>query len=68
MRTCVSFLIVESIRNGMSVQEACVSGIRRIQALVPKKPTLDTMHTKLVVGVIAMDKHGNVSDYCSVMV
>eukprot|EP01040_Poterioochromonas_malhamensis_P000558 gene558-598_t len=60
MRTCVSFLIVESIRNGMSVQEACVNGIRRIQALVPKKPTLDTMHTKLVVGVIAMDKHGNV--------
>jgi hypothetical protein len=61
MRTCVSFCIVENIRRGMSVQEACAEGLRRIKALKPKNQNLATMHPKLVVGVIAMDKFGNVS-------
>jgi isoaspartyl peptidase/L-asparaginase-like protein (Ntn-hydrolase superfamily) len=63
MRTCVSFCIVENIRRGMNVQEACVEGLRRIKALKPKRHNLATMHPKLVVGVIAMDKFGNVSVY-----
>jgi isoaspartyl peptidase/L-asparaginase-like protein (Ntn-hydrolase superfamily) len=60
MRTCVSFLIVECIRNGMTAQDACVEGVKRVLRLKPRKPSVETMSSKLVIGVVAMDIHGNV--------
>jgi hypothetical protein len=44
----------------MTVQDACVEGVKRVLRLKPKKTTLETMHHKLVIGVIAMNIHGNV--------
>lgn len=76
MRTCLCFLVVEYIRNGASVGEACRKGIQRLRQLKPLHlfpgqdaavtcsggvSTQDTMHPSLVVGVVAMDTHGNVS-------
>lgn len=76
MRTCLSFLVVEFMRNGASVGEACRKGIERIKQLKPLHTFVgqsaeitcsigvsaqDTMHSSLVVGVVAMDIHGNVS-------
>ena len=67
MRKCLSFLVVEYIRDGLSPQEACVKGIERIRKLpravkddkfiVKEKPK---MYPALTVGIVAMDRHGNV--------
>ena len=58
MRTCLSFLVVELMRQGLTAQQACREGIRRMkEELVLSK---QSMHDKLTVGIIAMDKHGNV--------
>ena len=43
---------------GLSVRDACVGGIARLKALKPPTSTLGKMHPKLVVGIVAMDKHG----------
>ena len=55
MRTLGSFLIVELMRQGMSPQEACEEGIRRIV----KK--IDVEHMQ--VGYIAVNKAGEVGAY-----
>src|SRR4051812_39414102 len=93
MRTCLSFLVVEYMRQGISVGEACKKGIERLLQLQPlhtftsgtssagvsgsvgavgsgvdrTAPSMETMHSTLVVGVMAMDKYGNVSacSFCS---
>lgn len=57
MRICLSFLVVEYMRNGKNVQEACRLGIQRLKALVPPRDK-DTMHSTLVAGVVAMDRYG----------
>jgi N4-(beta-N-acetylglucosaminyl)-L-asparaginase len=72
MRTCLSFLVVEFMRQGCSVQEACRRGIERVLELEPVPVPVvgrgdgadvqqQTMYSKLTVGVIAMDALGNVS-------
>ena len=59
MRVCLCFMVVEYMRHGMAVNEACAAAIRRIQAL--PSPAGGTMHAEqLVVGVVAMDKDGNI--------
>lgn len=72
MRTCLSFLVVEYMRQGKEVDEACRLGIARLEALVYKpsssspssssssKVSAEKMHDRLTVGVVAMDTHGNV--------
>ena len=69
MRTCLSYLVVESMRQGHSPQEACRLGIERLYELSPKfNPDSTTaprtgetsMHTKLTVGVIAMSPLGEI--------
>ena len=70
MRTCLSFLVVEYMRQGKEVDEACRLGIARLEALVYKpsssspssssKVSAEKMHDRLTVGVVAMDIHGNV--------
>lgn len=59
MRTCISFMVVEYIRHGTPVQEACRLAIERLQRLPPSYGT-DKMHTSLVVGIVAMDRFGNI--------
>lgn len=56
VKTVGSFLIVELMRQGMSPQEACEEGVRRI---VAKNPTLDFQ-----VGFIAINKQGQTGGYC----
>lgn len=100
MRTCLSFLVVEYMRQGISVGEACKKGIERLLTLQPlhtftasssfassdggscgsggascgasstdrTAPSLETMHSTLVVGVVAMDKFGNVRVFCAVLI
>ena len=79
MRTCLSFLVVELMRQGKSPQEACRLGISRMleletayattshpnpdQSMKSSLKTTTTMHTGLVVGVVAMDPLGNVEHY-----
>ena len=79
MRTCLSFLVVELMRQGKTPQEACKLGIARMLELETAyattshpnpdqsrrtPPTMTTtMHTGLVVGVVAMDPLGNVELY-----
>lgn len=83
MRACLCFLVVEFMRSGDSVGEACTKGVQRLLKLRPLHsfaPTSSTasaaaagtcsggitpgsgstMHPTLVVGIVAMDKHGNV--------
>ncbi len=83
MRACLCFLVVEYLRSGDSVGEACRKGVQRLLKLRPLHsftastsstavaggtcsggitPGSDssTMHPTLVVGVVVMDKHGNV--------
>ena len=66
MRTCLSFLVVEMMRQGKSPQEACSIGIQRMMELETTYNTealssLNRMHGQLVVGVIAMDASGKVN-------
>jgi N4-(beta-N-acetylglucosaminyl)-L-asparaginase len=58
MRVCLSFMVVEYMRHGYSVKDACAASIKRIMALKPASPI--GMHSSLTVGVIAMDKVGNI--------
>ena len=65
MRTCLSFIVVEMMRQGKSPQEACSIGIRRMMELETTYNSAalsqaNRMHGQLVVGVIAMDPSGNV--------
>lgn len=55
MKTVGSFLIVELMRQGMSPQEACEEGIKRIA----KKIDI----TDMQVGYLAIDKNGNYGAY-----
>lgn len=56
VKTVGSFLIVELMRQGMSPQEACEEGVRRI---VAKNRELDFQ-----VGFIALNKAGETGGYC----
>ncbi|MDH3697712.1 MAG: N(4)-(beta-N-acetylglucosaminyl)-L-asparaginase [Flavobacteriaceae bacterium] len=56
VKTVGSFLIVELMRQGLSPQEACEEGVRRI---VAKNPTLDFQ-----VGFIAINKQGQTGGFC----
>ncbi|MBT8236366.1 MAG: N(4)-(beta-N-acetylglucosaminyl)-L-asparaginase [Bacteroidia bacterium] len=56
VKTVGSFLIVELMRQGMSPQQACEEGVRRI---VAKNPELDFQ-----VGFIAINKQGLTGGYC----
>lgn len=79
MRGCLSYLVVEFMRQGLSPQEACTRTIERLLNLphLPGQDSSDNGNTSasasdenskkasmheasLVVGVIAMDKFGNV--------
>jgi hypothetical protein len=62
MRVCLSFLVVELIRAGLSPQAACVAGMRRLMACpLNKKKGLERMYAEqIAVGVVAMDSHGNI--------
>ncbi len=63
MRTCLSFLVVEHMRNGLSPAEACRLAIQRQMAVsgdICPDDGDQRMHSSLVVGVVAMDRWGNV--------
>jgi isoaspartyl peptidase/L-asparaginase-like protein (Ntn-hydrolase superfamily) len=81
MRACLCFLVVEYMRSGDSVGEACRKGVQRLLKLRPlhsfapgasaavtcsggitpgKQDGESVQHPTLVVGIVAMDKHGNV--------
>lgn len=45
---------------GIEVQEACAKGIQRLLELKRSDDSIEKMHPKLVVGVLAMDKWGRV--------
>jgi hypothetical protein len=52
---------------GKTPQEACVIGIERMFELettynTDNQTKVPTMHSNLIVGVVAMDKHGNVKN------
>lgn len=57
LKTVGSFLIVELMRNGMSPQEACEEGIRRI---VSK----NNRYKDFQIAYIAMNKAGEIGSYC----
>lgn len=73
-RSCLAFLVVELMRNGLSPQAACSEGIRRMTLLKPKRSLSSPesamlgpspspgsgMYTQLTVAVVAMDAKGNV--------
>ncbi len=52
-------MVVEYMRHGTPVHEACKLAVDRMQLLIPPSGK-DTMHSTLVVGVVAMDIHGNI--------
>jgi isoaspartyl peptidase/L-asparaginase-like protein (Ntn-hydrolase superfamily) len=56
LKTLGSFLIVELMRGGLSPQEACEEGIRRISSKVPD-------YEKFQVGYLAMNKSGDTGAY-----
>eukprot|EP01039_Chlorochromonas_danica_P008866 gene8866-9778_t len=58
MRTCATCLVVEWMRQGVDVQEACRRAIDRIMRLTPSHP--EGMHDTRVVGIVAMDKEGKI--------
>lgn len=60
MRVCLCFMVVEYMRHGNDVQQACVQAIERLSRLIPKDAHVDKMHSKLVVGVVAMDTSGRI--------
>ncbi len=57
IRTVGSFLIVELMRQGMSPQEACEEGVRRIMAK-------NAGRTDFQIGFIALNKQGQTGAYC----
>jgi len=56
IRVCGSFMIVELMRNGMSPQQACEEGIKRV---VKKYPDFK----KIQVGFLAINKSGDYGAY-----
>lgn len=64
MRTCLSAVVVELMRQGHSPAEACRQGIERMFELPQDEERTNApdakMHPKLTVGVIAMDPLGRV--------
>jgi len=61
MRTCLSFLAVELMRQGYEPNDACRIAVDRFQELEPNTLEEDKrMHKKLTVGLIAMNKNGKV--------
>jgi isoaspartyl peptidase/L-asparaginase-like protein (Ntn-hydrolase superfamily) len=73
MRVCLSFLVVEYMRQGDSPQVACVKGIQRLLELQEGENIEETgndeeedgkehtrMHKKLTVGIIAMNSEGEI--------
>ncbi|GIX06083.1 MAG: N(4)-(beta-N-acetylglucosaminyl)-L-asparaginase [Candidatus Poribacteria bacterium] len=58
LRFCLSFLVVELMRNGLSPQEACVQAIRR---MVRKGRKFRKLHA----AVIALDRSGRVGGYAN---
>jgi hypothetical protein len=48
------------MRIGFEVQDACSKGIQRLLQLKTSDESLEKMHPKLVAGVVAMDKNGNI--------
>ena len=61
MRTCLSFLVVEYMRQGQTPQAACVLGIERlfsIKASQSSRGAGERQHDKLTVGVVAMNRLG----------
>lgn len=74
MRCCLSFTVIELMRQGRTPQQACSEAIGRVAQLpsrfklLPSAPTPSTfhnnsnlkMHTQLTVGVVAMDPSGRV--------
>lgn len=59
MRSCLCFLAVEHMRLGKSAQEACKIAIERVSNLMNSSAQMG-QHAKLTIGIIAMDKFGNV--------
>ncbi|NNE54467.1 MAG: glycosylasparaginase, partial [Flavobacteriales bacterium] len=55
MKTCGSFLIVELMRQGLSPQEACEEGIRRIAA--------NQAYKDFQIGYLAVNKAGDVGAF-----
>ena len=55
MRSCLSFLVVEFMRQGLSPQKACELGVQRMLKLPPANITPDKMYPQLTVAVIAMN-------------
>ena len=63
MRCCLSFLVVEFMRQGYSPKRACSLAINRLQTLQNSYPIAagaEKMHSTLVVGLVAMDITGEV--------
>jgi len=63
MRVCLSFLVVEKIREGLPPALACQAGIKRLKEVVEegrKGGRKGGMHEALTVAVLAMDKEGRV--------
>ena len=63
MRTCLSFLAVEYMRAGKTPQDACKLSIERLLKLESNQ--FEKMHSKLTVGLIAMNSEGKVIKYLS---
>ncbi|TFJ87421.1 hypothetical protein NSK_001753 [Nannochloropsis salina CCMP1776] len=63
MRVCLSFLVVEKMREGLGPALACQAGIRRLKALISEgggEGERQGMHENLTVAVMALDKEGRV--------
>jgi N4-(beta-N-acetylglucosaminyl)-L-asparaginase len=58
MRNCLSFLVVELMRNGLSPQEACEAAIRRAAATAPADENSNSQ-----MALIAIDIYGNFGAY-----
>ncbi|CAM9705254.1 unnamed protein product [Chrysoparadoxa australica] len=67
LRTCLSFLVVEHMRNGLNPHEACLKGIQRLQEVPGITGTSSEgagdgqrQHKQLTVAVMAMSPAGEV--------
>lgn len=64
LRTCLSFYVVERMREGDSPGLACKKGIARLEKVVNRPAVTDTkvarMHKKLTVAVMALSPTGEI--------
>ena len=67
LRTCLSFYVVERMREGDSPELACKKGIARLENIVNRHAAVantdtdvDRMHKKLTVAVMALSPTGEV--------